>query len=109
MIVIDLDKPRHLRFTPRAMIEAEEHLGMGAFAALSPQYTGVKTLRTYLWAGLKHEDPLLTLEKVEKLMEDYLTNSDQTSLDLENKVKEALQEGGWYRTPKVADTKNGEL
>jgi hypothetical protein len=68
---LELDRPRHLRFTLGALRRIEEASGIGieqqeALAEWSRTLEGVTTM---LWAGLCHEDPDLTLEQVYEIVD----------------------------------------
>lgn len=58
---IELDKPRTLRFDLNALCAIEDATGKSLSQAVS---NTMSSIRLMLWAGLKHEDPGLTLEQV---------------------------------------------
>ncbi|MCW2279109.1 hypothetical protein [Heliophilum fasciatum] len=63
LVEIVLDKPRTLRYDLNALAEMEAKLGV-SLQELDQLTMGVKQLRTFLWAGLIHEDPTLTEHEV---------------------------------------------
>jgi len=67
IIEINLDKPRHLRFTLGSFIALEEQCGL-PLATLEGAKKTPKVLRDLLWSGLIHEDPELTREVVGNLV-----------------------------------------
>ncbi|MBC9785502.1 hypothetical protein H1S01_13425 [Heliobacterium chlorum] len=60
---IDLDRPRKLRYTLNALAEIEDKLGV-TVTKLSEVTLGIKSIRTFLWAGLIHEDANLNEKDV---------------------------------------------
>jgi len=80
-VPLQLDKKRHLSFDLNAFIELEEKFGsiqdaLDALQKLDPgrraqkgkKRQDLKTFRTFLWAGLVHEDDALTEKEVGKLI-----------------------------------------
>lgn len=63
IVEIKLDKVRNLRFTLNALAEIEDKLGVSV-NELDKVSLGLKTVRTFLWAGLIHEDKTFTEENV---------------------------------------------
>ena len=61
---VTLDKPRTLRLDYNAMCAAEGVLGRTVIR----QEVGLSEIRAIMWAGLKHEDRALTLERVGELL-----------------------------------------
>lgn len=99
MIAIELDRIRHLRLTPNALADAEKASGLGIIAMVNIDRIGFSSLRALLWAGLKTEDPILTIEQVGNFM-DIFQERGGTFNDLEKIVLDALQETGWF--PEIA-------
>lgn len=60
-------RKRHLRFDINALADFEQETGMG-FGQLMATRAVFATARALLWAGLKHEDKALTVEKVGTLL-----------------------------------------
>lgn len=68
-VVVELDRPRKLRFGMNQLALLEEALGIPV-SELGNIKMGVKELRLFLWAGLSWEDPELTPEKVGELADE---------------------------------------
>lgn len=70
---LELDRPRHLLFNNAAKIAFEEATGLSALdpVALFGKKWSQRTLNGLLWAGLRHEDPELTLEQVGELLDEH--------------------------------------
>jgi hypothetical protein len=73
---IDLDKRRHVRLRNRAIFRAEIELSklwgrkVSLFQTLGNSETlGFNDLSVILWQGLLHEDPRLTLEQTQDIMD----------------------------------------
>ena len=64
-------KPRALRFDLNAMADFEEKTGMG-LAQLMSTNAVYATTRAMLWAGLKHAERGLTVDRVGALMQEYV-------------------------------------
>ncbi len=65
-VIIDLDKPRSLRFDLNAMAAYEDATGKSAFAI--GDNISATSIRALLWACLIHEDDTLTIEQVGRLI-----------------------------------------
>ena len=93
-VTITLDKVRHIRYPWRAIVDAEHEAKRGLNFILmsgSIEYTILM-----LWAGLKSEDPGLTIDQTGDLIEKYL--DDGKSLEeLTNAIREGLEKGGWVK------------
>lgn len=69
---IELDKPRRLRFDIQACVDMEAMLGMSLGEIVHRLRTvSITTTRGALWAGLKHEDPSLSLADAQQILQDY--------------------------------------
>jgi hypothetical protein len=66
---------RTLKFDVNALADFEQETGMG-FAQLMKQKAIFGTARAMLWAGLKHQDRALTIERVGDLIGAYLKDKD---------------------------------
>jgi hypothetical protein len=64
-VLLHLDKERRLRFSLKTMRELREEFGENTLA------TGLSqdSIAKFLWHGLKHEDPELTIEQVEEIVD----------------------------------------
>lgn len=63
-LTIDLDRPRTFKLDFNALCEAEGVIGRSVLR----QDLGLSEIRALLWAGLKHEDKTLTVQKVGTLL-----------------------------------------
>jgi len=70
---IELDKPRTLRYDLNALCAIEEATGKPIAEALSAG-SSFSAMRVIIWAGLKHEDPALTVEAVGAMVDPALMN-----------------------------------
>lgn len=93
-VVYELDRPRTMRFSIKGikMIESlfKKDLSEIVFEALRPD-----DLVKVIYAGLCSEDPELTLEKTEELLDQYSTIG-----EIMAKMTEALTES--FKQPEVA-------
>lgn len=64
-VPIQLDRERHLRYSLKTLREMQEALGASTFATGLDQ----TAIGRVLWYGLRHEDPDLTVEAVEELVD----------------------------------------
>lgn len=93
VIPVDLDKPRHLCYDFNAFVALEEKFGDVDTALKTLQKTdkdgkatlSLKAMRTFIWAGLVHEEEDLTEMQVGKM----LSGIDAIS-ELAQKMNEAL-------------------
>jgi len=68
-IQVALDKPRTLIISFNALCKAEEVTGQ-SFLVGDPAFSSMRVMRAMVWAGLLHEDPLLTIEQVGDMIEE---------------------------------------
>ena len=68
--VLELDKPRELRFGFRALREIRNKFGERSLDQL--MNIKVDEIPFLAWVGLKHEDKALTVERVEDLLDDAI-------------------------------------
>ncbi|SCZ80391.1 hypothetical protein [Acidaminobacter hydrogenoformans] len=71
-IPIKLDKIRNLRFGMRAIANIEDNLNI-KISKFDLSDVGMKDLAVFLWAGLAHEDPVLTPDDVMDLIDEHLS------------------------------------
>jgi hypothetical protein len=69
-VTLHLDKPRNLRFGMKAMSLIETELGV-KISKLNLSDVGINDLAVFIWAGLVHEDPALTVDAVMDLIDDH--------------------------------------
>lgn len=87
IVVVNLDKERHLRFNLNALVLLEKETGRSMSDLVPDEKTGkngfdMEMLRALLYAGLKWEDKELTIELV----------GDMIDFDNMNEVSEKLGE-----------------
>ena len=75
-LIIDLDKPRKIKFSMNALIAASKDISkmdkkpctvqvlLSKFFSMKPNEVTFEDIRFLAWCGLKHDDPTITLEKV---------------------------------------------
>jgi hypothetical protein len=66
-VAIDLDRPRFLMFDWKALETLERVLGRGFLSddIRASTFNGFTELKVFIWAGLLHDSPELTLKDVE--------------------------------------------
>lgn len=89
---VELDgKERNLKFDFNAMSDFESVMGFSLFQAM--QNMGIGTIRALYWAGLKHKEKGLTLDRVGKMLTKEFQNGQELD-DLIKPIIEALEESG---------------
>lgn len=68
-VLIELDRPRRLRYDLSALADIEEMLGVDSLQQFFDQPLNFRTIRTILWAGLVHEDAQLTVADVGRMVD----------------------------------------
>jgi len=71
-VVINLDKPRTIKFTTNSLANLEELLNSSMFVFLQKFESGnmgIKEIRLMLWAGLQHEEKL-SIEDIGNIMDE---------------------------------------
>jgi hypothetical protein len=66
---------RNLKFDVNALADFEQETGMG-FAELFSKRAVFAAARALIWAGLKHEDRMLSIERVGQLISEYLQDEE---------------------------------
>lgn len=97
MVQIRLDKVRQLKFDIRACRELEQQLGkpLGVILQDITNFS-VNAMVIALWAGLKHEDKVLTPGLTEKLFISYV-NDKRSMRVLIKRLSEAMDETGLFQ------------
>lgn len=85
--ILDLDKPRELRFGFKAMREIRAKFGNRSLDQL--MNIKVEEIPKLVWAGLKWEDKTLTVEQVENRLDDAIPKK-YTIMKITEFVLEAL-------------------
>lgn len=87
-VLVELDRPRRLRYRNAALELLEQHYGakMATFLESKLEDPGVEDIRVFLWAGLVGEDPTLTEADVRRLIEE----GDSEIGEIMGKIEEAM-------------------
>jgi len=93
--IIELDKPRKLRFTTGAMVEFED-LTKTKLTELDTSVS-ITILIKLLWVMLKQEEPGLTQEQVQNLIDEY---SDDVKSIIEEAIEAVQMAFGENKNPK---------
>lgn len=104
-ILIELDRPRHLRYDANAIADLEGILGMPLSRILRMDTNTIYVLRAWMWAGLRHEDQNLSLIKVGELIDGWREKGEEIPV-LNEKIAQAVTLSGWIVIPKPGDPKN---
>lgn len=98
-VPIVLDRARNLRFNINAIGDADHYLRATMTEVLRQAFEGygmrVSDTRVLLWAGLKHEDRHLTIERAGELIEQAIDNG-MTMAELQLKIGEAIAASGLF-------------
>lgn len=81
---------RNLRYDINALADFEQLTGMG-FGQLMSMKAMFATCRALLFAGLKHEDRTLTVEKVGELIQNFIDDERNPNADIDYLVEKALE------------------
>lgn len=77
-VYIELDKPRAIEYRLRAFARMEEKYGNVDAAMKAMEGGSIEAISFMLWCGLVHEDPTLTLEQVQDMVDirdmEYVAN-----------------------------------
>jgi len=93
-VLLQLDRERHLRYDINALADLEQVLGINLAQPVGLHQIGLNALRGFLWAGLKHEDPTLTLAGAGTLLQDHLA-AGRDIVDVAAKMREAMDLAGF--------------
>lgn len=90
-------RSRRLRFDMNALAELEGVLGRSVAEVLSGdgQALGFASMRALMWAGLRHEDRGITLERAGQMMQSAIESGMSLS-DLLEKISEAITSCGVF-------------
>ncbi len=105
-LMINLDKPRKLRFGMGAMVEFEQLTGI-KLASLNEEMS-METCAKIIWVMLRQEDKDLTLEDTCKLIDDYAENIEDITTAATDAITIAFQGGnqGGNKAPNSRKPKN---
>jgi hypothetical protein len=85
-------KRRALRFDLNALADFEQEVGMG-IAQLMQTKAIFATTRALLWAGLRHEDRGLTVDRMGDLIGTYIKQGGDLTQALQAAFKAAVEQG----------------
>jgi len=85
-------KRRSLRFDLNALADFEQEVGMG-IAQLMQTKAIFATTRALLWAGLKHEDRGLTVDRMGDLIGTYIKRGGDLTTALQAAFSAAVEQG----------------
>lgn len=89
---IELNGERHvLRYTINALAELERHMGRGLDHIFSEEAIGYNLVRGMLWAGMLHENPMITPRAIGEALEQHVEAGGEL-LSLFNACIEAIQD-----------------
>jgi len=108
-ILVTLDRERHLRFDFNALADLEQALGVSlANLPKDPGALGLRHVRAFVWAGLRHEDPTLTVAGAGDLLQALVEGGGDLAA-MATKLTEALALAGYARQAGVAPAEPAPL
>lgn len=91
------DQVKQLRYDFNAISDLEEKFGKGIAVIVSEEQVGFRALRLFYWAGLKHKDPGLTVQRVGQMLQKKVEEG-ETIESLFVPVMKALEKSGLLKT-----------
>lgn len=105
---IIMDKTRNLHYGMVALMKLEKKLGK-PFATMNfEREMTYEEIATILWAGMSHEDPELTPEKVAELIDEY-SDIQTAVVAMSEAMQEAFGAKNARGTVETQDMENGTL
>jgi len=104
--IVNMDRPRRLRFTWSAANRFEEAYGKTIIDALT-QSAGTRFFTYLAWAGLLHENGKITLSEVERRFDRFLENGGKIEA-LADELLKALTDSGVIGAKKEEDEEEPE-
>lgn len=95
------DQVKQLRFDFNAIADLEEKFGKGIAVIVSEEQVGFRALRLFYWAGLKHKDPGLTVQRVGQMLQKKIAEEGETVDSLFVPVMKSLEKSGLLKTKKT--------
>lgn len=89
-VPIILDRPRTLRFDANAIADFEVEHECSIADVIFAKRIGFGSIRGLFWAGAKHEDRRLTLERAAQILEDFIASGGKLQ-EVTDKVLDAAQ------------------
>jgi hypothetical protein len=94
-ITID-GKEWRLRYNHNAVADAEEYSRRGFASMMSEDHIGFSTVRVLLWAGLRAQEPGLTIQRAGLLMDTFIEQGG-THEELMTFILQAVNESKMFR------------
>lgn len=96
---LTLDKPRHVRYRWQDVKELSRRLGGATLQGLLAKLgeADPETLSTALLLGLRHEEPKLTGERIDEILDAYFRSDEGRLATVLTAINEALQNCGLFR------------
>lgn len=91
-VEVTLDRPRLLKYTMNSFAALEDKFGSIEEAMKALEAKSIKAFRTFLWAGLIHEDETLTENQVGNLLD--LDNMQDLVEKMSGVIVNSLPENG---------------
>lgn len=99
-------KRRSLRFDLNALADFEQEVGMG-IAQLMQTKAIFATTRALLWAGMKHQDRGLTVDRCGDLIGTYIKQGGDLTLALQAAFQAAVEQGALGSPDKIEELSQG--
>ena len=107
-VPIEIDnKTRNLRYDMNAISDLEDRIKTSIFSLLGSERIGFGSTRQLLWAGLRHEDKGLTLEKAGDILQRYIEAGNRLA-DISSLIVRALELAGVLAAAGVEDEPDSE-
>ena len=98
------DKTKRLKYDFNAIADIEERAGAGIAKLFSEEMIGLHTIRLLLWAGLRHADPGITIQRAGDMIKTMLDGG-QTLEGIVELMMDALNKSGIFGQPSENPTK----
>ena len=98
MYSVDLEvsgKTKRIKYDFNSIADIEEKAGAGIAKLFAEDMIGFHTIRLLLWAGLRHEDPGITVQRAGQLIKD-MQEEGQSLEDIVGLMMEALTKSGIF-------------
>src|SRR3990172_6239048 len=103
-VPIEIDnKTRNLRYDMNAISDLEDRIKTSIFSLLGSERIGFGSTRQLLWAGLRHEDKGLTLEKAGDILQRYI-EAGASLASVNGSIMKALEIAGVWATGSEDET-----
>ena len=101
------NKTRRLKYDFNAIADIEEKSGMGMAKIFSAEMMGLHIIRLLIWAGLKHEEPGITIQRAGMVIRDMMEEGYSLESIMEL-VVDALSNSGVFPKDTFVDDKPSE-